>query len=102
MTPHQMLGAAVSSALGSRESRRNAEMSFDDNRRLTNLESNQERETLLYKAVLDEEARQNRRRERVRGGKNYAQFATMPQGYANKAPIDGTAKPLPVAPRIDL
>ena len=98
----QVAAAAVSSALGSRESRRNAEMSFDDNRRLTNLESNQERETLLYKAVLDEEARQNRRRERVRGGKNYAQFATMPQGYANKAPIDGTAKPLPVAPRIDL
>lgn len=92
----------VSNAISRRSDRRDAQRSFEDERRLANLDANQERETLLYQTMLEEEMRQNRRRERMRGGKNFAQFATMPAGYTNQAPVDSTARPLPVAPRIDL
>jgi hypothetical protein len=95
----------VSNAIDRRDEREAAErkgLTFDEQRRMANLDSNQDRETLLYQTLLAEEVRKNQRNQRIRGGKNYAQFASNIPGYVNKAPVSGVDNPLPVAPRIDL
>lgn len=101
-----VVAAGISSAVSSRQQRRQQSrdnrMSYDEERRLANIAANQERETLLYQAALEEEMRQRQRRERVRGGANYAQFASPIPGYINRAPISGEDRPLPPAPRVDL
>ena len=94
--------SGVSRAIDRRSERKDSERSFDEERRLANNEANQERETLLYQALLQEEMRKNQRNQRIRGGKNYAQFASSIPNYTNLAPVSGVDKPLPTAPRIDL
>jgi hypothetical protein len=100
-----VIAAGVSSAISSRNADKNADRSglnFDEQRRMANLDSNQERETLLYQTLLEEDMRQRRRNERVRGGKNFAQFSSNIPGYTNKAPMSGVDKPFTPAPRIEL
>ena len=94
--------SGVSNAIDRRNDRKDSQRSFEDERRLANLDANQDRETLLYQTLLAEEVRKNQRNQRIRGGKNYAQFASNIPGYVNKAPVSGVDNPLPVAPRIDL
>lgn len=66
--------------------------------RKSNADANQERESLLYAAQLEEWQRQNKRRERARGGANFAQFGAPLLNYVNKAPMQSApqAAPTPV------
>lgn len=100
-----ILGGA-NRALTSRGDRRTArevaERDFESQRSLDNNAANQERESLLYDLQLKEWQRQQLRRERARGGANFAQFASPIPGYVNRAPMDITPVPMPVAPRINL
>lgn len=63
--------------------------------RNTNARGNQDRESLLYTMQLNEWQRQQERKERGRGGANYAQFGKMPSTYTNKAPFNTTPEAMP-------
>lgn len=93
-----IVGGAIS-ALGGRSDRRsaerNAQLEGEWALRGQNAGANQDRTTLLYEMQLKEWERQNRRKEIARGGRNYAQFATVPQSYRNTAPMDTTPTAMP-------
>jgi hypothetical protein len=93
-----IVGGAISALSGrsnNRAAERNAQLEGEWGLRGQNAGANQDRTTLLYEMQLKEWERQNRRREVARGGRNFAQFATVPQGYRNMAPMDTTPTAMP-------
>lgn len=93
-----LISGAISALNGRSEARsaeRNAQLEGEWGLRSQNAGANQDRATLLYEMQLKEWERQNRRKEIARGGRNYAQFATVPQAYRNTAPMDTTPTAMP-------
>lgn len=89
------LSSAFTSRRARRDARDQANLQGQWTIRDRNVRANQERETLLYQMQLQDIDRQNRRRERARGGRNFAQFAAPIPDYVNRAPMNTEAMLLP-------